>query len=222
MAVVIITNDDTKFLQGKYIICYDNLDVIPDQPDVTYILRTKTTNEQQVLNGLNYLQNRLVICVEKMPRLSKLKDHDQIIFDEVKVKSHDFANSTRALLKENDRLRAYHRASQVPIPYALSFIRSNVTDIEFHRRLATIGLELDDMYCHGLFAYGIKPLAGRISWPNNKAKSKSEPTSNFRTSDVYWEQLISLDVGVGNQVRKQGEVLPKGVKKSIQHESRWL
>jgi len=221
MGIVIITTDDSDFLEGKYLIFYDVLDVIPDQPDVTYILRKKTTNEQEILGCLKYLQNKLVICVDKIP---KIKEHEQVIISKEKKKfTLSLAQKTAFILRENDRLMVYNLRMRVPIPYALSFIRANVTDIEFHRRLAKVGFDLDDTYTHALFAYGIEPTKERTQWPKKKAKSINEPPKPFRKDDIYWEQIISLDEKVANQIRvQQKEKLPKGVKKSMQSVQEWV
>ena len=224
MGIVKFTKDDTKFLrQYSCLVMYDHVDITPDQPNITYVLRTKKFSEQDVLYWLPYIKSQLIVCMDKFPRLSKATK-ELVMFDKPDLKeSHNkLSHSTRVILKETDRLRAYHHAQHVPIPYALSFIKSNVTDLAFFRRLATIGLELPDVYTHALFAFGLSPVPGRVSWPK-KTKQEDGPPHPFRSDDRYWSEIIESSTSVANQVRIQAkEQLPKGVKKTIQEEARWV
>lgn len=223
MGVVIFTKDDTKFVVGNYLIMYDHIDTTPNQPDVTYILRTKKFTEQDVLYWLPRIKNQLVVCMDNFPRLSKATK-ELVILDKTDLKeTHNIlSHSTRNILKETDRLRAYHHVQLVPIPYALSFIRSNITDLNFFRRLATIGMELPQKYTHALFAFGITPVSGRVNWPK-KLKVDEKPPHPFRSDDRYWSEIIESSVPVANQVRIQAkEQLPKGVKKTLQKEAQWV
>lgn len=222
MGIVIFTKDDTKFVVGNYLIMYDHVDTIPNQPDVTYILRAKKFSEQDVLYWLPYITNQLVVCIDKFPRLSKATK-ELVIFDkpDLKERHNQLSFSTRSVLKETNRLRAYRHAQLVPIPYALSFIRSNITDLNFYRRLATIGLELPQQYTHALFAFGITPVSGRVNWPK-KSKAIETPPHPFRSNDKHWRQILEFE-SVANQVRIQAkEQLPKGIKKTIQEEAKWV
>ena len=223
MGMIIFTNDDSKYQQGNFLMMYDVLDISPSRPDMTYILRTKKFTEQDIEFCLPKIQNRLVISMEKIPRLSK-KIRDLVLIDEAKNNrpSIDMKHGTNVILKEKDRLRAYVSATRVPVPYALSFVKANITDINFHRRLAKIGVDLDDCYTHALLAFGFKPLNGRIQWPNKK-KAETEIPPPFRESDKYRDEIIAGDVGVANNLRIQAkELLPKGVKKTRQAKLEWV
>ena len=223
MGMLILTKDDTKYQTGKYLMMYRVLDVAPSLPDMTYILRTDKFTEQDILACLPIIQNRLVVCMKTMPRLSKATK-DLILIDESKnnLPSLDIRHSTRLILKENDRLRAYAAAKRTPIPYALSFIRANVNDIGFYRRLANIGLDLADCYTHALMAFGIEPIKGRVEWPRKKKTEKEIPPP-FRSSDKHWLAIIEGDVAVANNLRIQAKnKLPKGIKKTRQEQKKWL
>ena len=202
---------------------YGVLDISPSRPDMTYILRTKKFTEQDIEFCLPKIQNRLIVSMEKIPRLSK-RIRDMVVMDEAKSNrpSLDLKHSTRVILKENDRLRAFRAAQRTPIPYALSFIRSNVTDIEFFRMLAKIGYDMPDIYTQALMAFGIKPVNGRVKWPNKKEEEVEVPHP-FRRNDKHWKEIIEGDVGVANQLRIQAkEQLPKGVKKTRQEQMKWV
>ena len=220
---IIITKDDTKYQTGKFLMLYDVLDVIPDQEDTTYILRVKKVNEQVIKSCLPYLKGRLIISCEKLPKLSKdMKALVNIENDKPKVTRNPFFHALTIVFKETDRLRAYQHAQQLPIPLSLSYLKSNVTDIEFFRTFSKIGFELNEQYTHALIAYGVKPSYNRINPPKKREQEKEIP-SPFRRSDRHWKIIISNSDSVANQVRiRDKDKLPKGVRKSLKEEAHWV
>ena len=90
--------------------------------------------------------------------------------------SEQFLVSVNAILKWPDRRKVYQQIQTLPIPYALAFLRQNVSDIDFWRLVADANMEMDDDIVRAIFAFGIKgDRAKRIKFPKKKKKEVEVP-----------------------------------------------
>lgn len=106
MGVVIFTNDDARYRKGDFICMYGEITVPPTTPDTTFILHNKSFSEDDVLYWAPIIQHRLVVVVDKLPKLSEASEDYVIIDQALKVKDKDFTRSIRAALCWVDRDRA--------------------------------------------------------------------------------------------------------------------
>lgn len=129
----------------------------------------------------------------------------------------------KALLTWEDRSRVHSVLEGYPIPLALSFLRENrLHDIELWRRLAEVGLELDDSFTYAVMAFCTEPKRERVDWPK-KTKVKETPPFPFRENDKYWKEIIATDPNVRNQIRTQTpEQIPKWMKKTMEDVPKWI
>lgn len=221
MGIVIFTSDDSKFLEGNYVLMTGKIDTPPSNPEVTYILRTTRFKEKDVVNWLPYIQNRLVVCIDKPPKLSKKIQEYVIIDDTYKNKPNGFMSNIMSILSWKDRLRVFTAIKDLPIPYGLAFLRKNRDDINLWRRIARANMELPDEYTRAIFAYGINPDGKKIVWPDKKKVEVKVPKP-FRQNDKYWEEIIKGSDSVANEIRDSKQQLPKGVKKTKKAVNEWL
>ena len=135
--------------------------------------------------------------------------------------THEFLQAVNAILKWPDR-RKVEQIESLPVPYALAFLRVNVSDIDFWRLLAKANMEMDDVVVKAIFAFGIKgDRRNRTKFPNKKKQPIVAPAP-FRENDKYWEQIIENDISVTNQARHMGDALPKGIAKRPRRVVKWL
>lgn len=221
MGIVIFTNDDSKFLEGNYVLMTGQIDTPPSNPEVTYILRTTRFKEKDVVNWLPYIQNRLVVCIDKPPKLSKKIQEYVIIDDTYKKRPNGFMSNITSILTWKNRLRVFTSIKDLPIPYGLAFLRKNRDDINLWRRIARANMELPDEYTRAIFAYSVEPDNEKIVWPDKK-KTETITPKPFRQNDKYWEEIIKGSESVANELRVSGQELPKGVKKRKQVVNEWL
>lgn len=222
MGVVIFTKDDKPFMVGNYILMVGKIDTSLSGKDTTYILRTDRFNEAEVKKWLPFIENRLVVCIEKAPKISKdIQDH--VIIDSSLQKPNDktLLNSVVAMLSWPDRKRVWHQIQGLPIPYALAFLRVNRDDINLWRRIALNNMEVDDDFITAIFAYGVEPDRKKTVWPK-KAKAVDEAPAPFRQNDEHWRMIVDNDVLVANEIRRTASQLPKGMKKTVEKVNTWL
>ena len=136
--------------------------------------------------------------------------------------SEQFLVSVNAILKWPDRRKVYQQIQTLPIPYALAFLRQNVSDIDFWRLVADANMEMDDDIVRAIFAFGIKgDRAKRIKFPKKKKKEVEVPAP-FRSTDKYWEEIVVNAISVTNEVRHMGDALPDKVGKRRRRVVEWL
>lgn len=221
MGVVIFTNDDEKFLVGNYVMMTGSIDTPPSDPDVTYILRTNRFTEKDVEAWLPYITNRLVVTIDKPPKITK-KTEDNVIIDKVYSKSdRNLLTSVEAMLSWGDRKRVWHFIQDLPIPYALAFLRTNRDDIELWRLIAKANMEMDDNYVRAIFAYAVKENRGKTKWPKKKKEEDIAPPP-FRQDDKHWKEIVTTIKRVANEVRSTSTELPKGMRKTKEATSKWI
>ena len=221
MGVVIFTKDDTPFMVGDYVLMVGRLDTPLSGKDTTYILRTDRFNESEVKKWLHYIENRLVVCIDKAPKIKEMKDH-VIIDDSLKNPSDKtLLNSVVAMLSWPDRKRVWHQIQGLPIPYALAFLRGNRDDINLWRRIAVNNMEIDDEFITAIFSYGVEPDKKKTVWPK-KTKAVEEAPAPFRQNDEHWRIILDNDALVANEIRRTADKLPKGMKKTVEKVNTWL
>ena len=221
MGVVIFTNDDEQFLVGKYVLMVGSIDTPPTDPDTTYILRANRFTEKDVEAWLPYIANRLIVTIDKPPKITK-KTEDNVIIDNVYNKSdRNLLTSVEAMLSWTDRKRVWHLIQDLPIPYALAFLRTNRDDIDLWRLIAKANMEMDDDYVRAIFAYAVKENRRKTKWPKKKKEEDIAP-SPFRQNDKYWKQIVTTIKSVANEVRVGSDELPKGMRKTKEATDKWI
>ena len=106
--------------------------------------------------------------------------------------SEQFLVSVNAILKWPDRRKVYQQIQTLPIPYALAFLRENVSDLKFWKLLAKANMEM------------------------------VTPPAPFRSTDKYWENIVVNDISVTNEARHMGDALPDKVGKRRRRVVEWL
>ena len=116
--MIIFTNDDEKFLVEPHVLMVGRIDTPPTSRDLTYILRTSRFTQKDVEAWLPYVAKKLVVCIDKPPKITgKLKD--SVIFDDsYKKTKNNFMNNITSILSWTDRKRVWKTANK---GYALLF-----------------------------------------------------------------------------------------------------
>ena len=136
--------------------------------------------------------------------------------------SEQFLVSVNAILKWPDRRKVYQQIQTLPIPYALAFLRENVSDLKFWKLLAKANMEMDDSIVRAIMAFGIKAdRTKRTQFPKKKKKEVTPPAP-FRSTDKYWENIVVNDISVTNEARHMGDALPDKVGKRRRRVVEWL
>lgn len=135
---------------------------------------------------------------------------------------NNFMVSVNAILKWPDRRQVYKQIETLPVPYALAFLRENVSDLKFWKLLAKANMEMDDSVVKAIMAFGIQAdRAKRTQFPKKK-KKEATPPAPFRSTDKYWENIVVNDIRVTNEARHMGDALPDKVGKRRRRVVEWL
>ena len=106
MGIIIFTADDKDFLEGNPIIMERTMQYPPTADNRTYILRNpKQFNEIDVLEWSPSISYRLVVVVDKLPRLTSKSEDLVIIHPSLERKKESFYRNAVALLRWKDRER---------------------------------------------------------------------------------------------------------------------
>jgi len=221
MGIVIFTKDDSKFMVGDYIIMIKEIDTSLSNPEVNYILRTNKFTEADVIAWLPYITTKLIVCIDKAPKITK-KTEDNVIIDKSLNPLNDRSSLTAitAIINWSDRLRVWKQIQTLPVPYALVFLKQNATNIDTWRLIAKTNMELPEDYTRAVFAYSITGKRQNVAWPKKK-KVKEQAPLPFRMSDKYWQKIITSKE-IANEIRDKGVPLPKGMKKTKQKVNEWV
>jgi len=216
MGIVILAGDDSEFRVGDYIVMHREMTCIPSAPGTTYILHTRKFTEEDILEWASIVAYRLVIVLDKKPKLTKKSEDFVVVHDSLKARPDPIQPAIGAMMRWRDRKAASKLIRQLPVPLALAVWRNaHPDDITTARRLAKVS------YAHAVFTYSINP-----NKPSRRLKPKKEDYEvphGFRLSDLYTEDLIRLAPDVANKVRTVDiQALPKGVKKTKQAVLDWL
>ena len=222
MGLIILAGDDSEFRVGDYIVMHRELTCLPTAPGTTYILHTRKFTEDDIMEWAEIVSYRLVIILDKKPKLTKKSEDFVVVHDSLKDKPDPVGPAIGAMMRWRDRKSASKLVKTLPVPLALAVWRNaHPDDIDTARRLAKVSFTLPDEYAHAVFTYSINP-----NKPSRKAKPKKEDGEiphGFRESDLYTEDLIRLAPDVANKIRTVDiKALPKGVKKTKQAVLDWL
>jgi len=222
MGIVVLSNDDSRYREGNFVVMRGEMQYPPTAPDTTYILHTKRFTEADAIRWAAIVPYRLVVILSRLPTLTAKSEEVVVIDPSLKKKKRDYRMQTEAMLRWRDRDRARPEVAKLPIPLAFAFLRVNIGDIGLWRSLSRVAFMLPDEYTHALLTYGVEPIRARVQWPKKSAKAIDMP-EGCRESDIYAEQIINLSREVANEVRtKQPDALPKGVKKRRQKGIDWV
>ncbi len=222
MGVIVITQDDARYRKGDYLTMYGDITINPTAPDTTYILHNKKLSEDDLIFWASVIPYRMVLVVEKSPKLTSKSEHCVILDQNMKVKKDQFHRSMRAALCWTDRDRAYKALQTVPMPLANAFINANVNDIEVGRLLAQCKYTLHGDYTNAIVAYGVKPVSNFV-FPSKRNRNTDILPLDVRSSDRYMEIIAANDPIVTNEIRRDNvEALPKGVNKKQEKVIEWI
>lgn len=221
MGVVIFTDDDAKYRKGDYVVMYGEMTVCPTAPETTFIYHTKSFSEADAIYWADAIPYRLVVVVERLPKLTKASEHCVILDQQVKGKS-DFSRSIRAALCWADRDRAHKALNAIPLPLTNAFLKVNVNDISLGRLLARCRYTLHDDYTKAAIAYGVSPVRN-FKWPPKSKSSIDILPMGIRQTDKHIGIIVNNDAVVSNEIRtNQIESLPDGLPKKKQKVIEWL
>ena len=222
MGLIILAADDSEFRVGDYIVMHREMTCLPTAPGTTYILHINKFTEDDIMEWAEIVSYRLVIVLDKKPKLTKRSEDYVVVHQSLKAKPDAIGPAIGAMMRWRDRMKAAPLIQTMPIPVALAVWRNaHPDDISTARRLAQVSFTLPPEYTFAVLAWSINPnKPSRRLKPN---KEDYEVPHGFRTSDIYTEDLIRLAPDVANKVRTVDiEALPKGVKKTKQAVLDWL
>ena len=222
MGLIILAGDDSRFRVGDYIVMHREMTCLPTAPATTYIFHTNKFTEDDIIKWHDIVSYRLVVILDKKPKLTKKTADFVVVDDSLKDKPDMIGPAIGAMMRWRDRTAAHKLITTIPIPVALAVWRNaHPEDIDTARRLAKVSFTLPDHYAHAVFAWSINPnKPSRRLKPNKK---DYEVPQGFRNSDIYIEELIRLAPDVANKIRATDiQALPKGVKKTKQAVLDWL
>jgi len=222
MGVIIFTQDDAKYRRGDYLTMYGDITINPTAPDTTYILHNKKLSEDDMIYWASIIPYRMVIVVDKPPKLTSKSEHCVILDQDMKVSKEQYHRSIRAGLCWTDRDRAHKALKSVPLPLTNAFLKVNVNDIQVGRLLAMCRYTLHDDYISAAIAYGVSPVSN-FKWPSKRNKTNYILPLEVRTSDKYMDIIATSDPIVMNELRRDNaDALPRGVKKRKQKVIEWV
>lgn len=222
MGVVIFTDDDAKYRKGNFIPMYGDITVPPTAPDTTFILHNKSFSEADVLYWAPIISHRLVVVVDKAPKLTEASEDCVIIDQSLKVKREDFSRSIRAALCWTNRDRALSVLKPIPLALMNAFVKANVDNMKVGRLLAQCRFTLHDDYTRAVMAYGIYPVSN-FKWPKKSHKNDYIVPSDMRQSDKHLGVILNNDIVVSNAIRRDApDTLPSSLPKRKQKAIQWL
>tara|TARA_R110000851_G_scaffold219699_1_gene372417 strand:- start:140 stop:805 length:666 start_codon:yes stop_codon:yes gene_type:complete len=221
MGIVIFTDDDSKFMDGRYIMMMGQIDTPPTNKDITYILRSNKFKEKDVLEWLPLIKNRLVVCCDKPPKITKKSEEFVIIDDSLKIKGkRNHYSPINALLTWKDRKRVSAVFAQTPLPLANVFLLENDVDIGIWRKIAQTAMFLPEKYTRAIMVYGIQPAHKKTKFP--KKKKVVYQYEQCRESDKHIQVIVENSITVSNRIKEQGGSVPKGMNKTKGLVNEWL
>tara|TARA_Y100000593_G_scaffold24285_3_gene48358 strand:- start:821 stop:1492 length:672 start_codon:yes stop_codon:yes gene_type:complete len=223
MGVVILASDDAEFRVGDFIVMHRELTYPPTTPGVTYILHSNKWKESDIMEWYDLVPHRLVVIMDKLPKLTDKSKDVVIIHKSLKYKKQSWYRHTEAALKWENRTRALPLIEEMPKPLLAVWLKANRPhDIITERMLARTRYFLPEEYTSAVIAFSIKPVRGQLQWPTKKPKPEVMPPQ-FRESDVHWEILAEHAPEVTNLIRRTTpEDLPKKVNKRQTSLVEWL
>ena len=225
MGVIIYTDDDARFKTGDYVVMHGALTSAPTAHNVTYILHNYNFTEEDVLYWHPTIHYRMVVVVDKIPKLTDASKHCVIVDQSLKAARSkiNYGRLMKGVVGWNDRDRAFRLMQQVPIPLANVFIKANTNDIDIGRLIAKARYTLPEQYIRAIIAFGLTPNKG-FNYPSKQSKDNGyKVPSSIRKSDKHWGTILSNDSLVTNEVRtNEPESLPQSVRKTKEVVTEWL
>jgi len=221
LGVVIFTADERPYKEGNYVEMFNEMNTSPSVPNLTCILHSDKFTEKDALEWHTLISHRLVIVTEKKPKLTG-KSEDFVILDSTLDKeADDYIRAIQCVFRVRDRDFVFEQIQSVPVPLLASFVAANrPDDITLHRLINQTKYTLPEKYLRAIVAYGITPSGERVKWPKKKAKEE-HPPKPFRSSDLYWREILENDASVRNEVRDEGDEV-KGLKKTKEKVVGWI
>mgnify|MGYP003667991778 FL=1 len=222
MGIIIYTNDDAKYRKGNFITMYGDITVPPTAPDTTFILHNKSFGEADALYWSPIISHRLVVVVDKAPKLTDASEDCVIVDQSLKVKREDFSRSIRAALCWTNRDRVLTLLKPIPLTLMNVFIRANVDNMQVGRLLAQCRFTLHDDYTRAVMAYAIYPISN-FKWPEKSHNNNYILPGDMRKSDKHLGVILNNDIMVSNAIRRdEPDTLPKGLPIKQQKVIQWL
>tara|TARA_R110002167_G_scaffold56925_7_gene161330 strand:+ start:488 stop:1147 length:660 start_codon:yes stop_codon:yes gene_type:complete len=219
MGVLIFTRDASLYREGHFV---EGKGVVssPSVEDLTVIVHEKRPSKEECLSWLPYVSYRMVFVCETAP---SIEDHENVIFDKtMKVRKNQHITGIQAILKWQDRTRAWSIGKDIPMPLMLSFLRENDKNIDLWRLLSKGFRWTPEYYQMAAICYSCEKTV-RPNYPKKKKKSNDIIPHGFRESDLYADIIATDDKLVGNHIRTVAkETLPKKAKKRKQKVIEWL
>lgn len=227
--IIILSADERPYKSPTDCVVMSGMVVMPDDPHTTYICYWNGVTQKKIEPWLDVVKNRLVIIVDKLPKLTK-EFKDLIMIDKSLVAVSEYGAYDKALqatFRYQDREYVFSllEGCKLPIPLALTWLETNrPQNVFLWRLLADVAFTLPDRYAWSIMAFCVKPDSKKPRWPSRSKGKDSEDTPNFvRPTDEYWHTLASLEVDIRNEVRDT-ETEPdkhiKGVRK--EPTTQWL
>ncbi len=216
--VVILSADEKPYKTNVDCVVMSGMVVMPDDPSTTYICYWNDVTQKKLEPWIDIVQNRLVVIVDKLPKLSK-EFKELIIIDKSLITVSEYASYDKALqamFRYQDREYVFSLLVEckLPIPLALSWLETNRPQNAFlWRLLGDVAFTLPNRYAWSIMAFCVKPDGKNPKWPKRSKGKETEETPNFvRPTDEYWHLLATLDVDIRNEVRDTEDEPTKHIK----------
>lgn len=223
MKGTIILTSDARAYRGGYVVETRGIVDSPTAPKTTYIVHLGKVTEEEIKRWMDIVSYRMVIVIDKMPKLTKAIEAEVIIDKSLFAGKVNYKTAMDALFRWGDRTRVHKTFVGVPIPLALSFLRNNrIEEIELWRMLADVTFTLPKEYAEAVMCYGLKPSRTHVKWPKKNSKKDERPPM-FRESDLYWRQIVHSDAGLRNDIRTNNiDKLPNEIHRRRESVYEWI
>lgn len=216
--MIILTDNADKYRVGQYV-ASSGFEVSPTAPETTFIIYNSPFSKGDAERWLPLIPYRLVVQCSRKPSWSL----EGVIMDFKEKKRIDYRRMSEALLRWDDRDRAFAILRETPIPLILSVLRENVKDGDFWRLIAKATFEVSNEMQVAAIVFGVKPSKKKVRYPEKREDCEPVVIDGLRESDEYTDLWISNDIDFANAVRAESpESLPKGVRKTKEKGVGWL
>jgi hypothetical protein len=205
--VIIFSADETPYKTDVDCVVMSGMVLMPDDPSTTYICFWNDVTQKKIEPWLDVVQHRLVVIVDKLPKLTK-EFKELVIIDKTLTTVSEYASYDKALqamFRYQDRQYVFDliNGCKLPIPLALTWLETNrPQNVSLWRFLADVAFTLPDRYAWSIMAFCVQPDGKNPKWPKRSKGKDSDETPNFvRPTDEYWHTLASLEVDIRNEVR---------------------
>lgn len=229
MGVIILTADYRKGEWGEDVVVMRGIELLPDAENMTYISYWNGAKQKDIEYWIPHVQNRLVIVMDKLPKMTKAFEEKVIIDVSLKQGSQYaiYDKALQAMFRFQDRQYVFKllKDCKMPIPLALTWLETNrPQNVQKWRLLADVAFTLPDEYAWSIMAFCVEPDGKNPRWPSRKAKDKENiPPTFIRDTDTYWQLLSGLDIDIRNDVRTSEDTPTEYIKgKRKEATTQWL